>query len=104
MKKSMKNTLQRAIIWLGSVFIAWHIISLLFSSGSSKPSRPSFDTQSQSPKLSGDAQRAAAIVDAFRFSWDKYEKYAAPHDTLLPVSKKYEDDRYVRCELKRSAS
>ncbi|SPJ73695.1 related to class I alpha-mannosidase 1B [Fusarium torulosum] len=93
MKKSMKNTLQRAIIWLGAVFIAWHIISLLFSGGSSKPSRPSSDTQSQSPKLSGDAQRAAAIVDAFRFSWDKYEKYAAPHDTLLPITKTFEDDR-----------
>jgi mannosyl-oligosaccharide alpha-1,2-mannosidase len=97
MKASNKQTLQRVFLWLGALFLSWHVVSLLFSGGSSKPSQSKLEESSNSVKTPGDAQRAAAIVDAFRFSWDKYEKYAAPHDTLLPVSKTYEDDRYVQC-------
>ncbi|KAF5025070.1 hypothetical protein F66182_2839 [Fusarium sp. NRRL 66182] len=37
--------------------------------------------------------RAAAIKEVFRFSWDSYEKYAFPHDTLRPVEQSYENDR-----------
>ncbi|KAF5002507.1 hypothetical protein FGRMN_332 [Fusarium graminum] len=93
----MKQTLQRVIVWLGAVFIAWHIVSVFVLTGSSQqpsqPTTPESKVQSTSPKLSGEPQRAAAIVDAFRFSWDKYETFAAPHDTLLPIAKTYEDDR-----------
>lgn len=93
MKASHKQTLQRVFLWLGALFISWHVVSLLFPGGSSKPSQSKVEDSSNLLKTPGDAQRAAAIVDAFRFSWDKYEKYAAPHDTLLPISKGYEDDR-----------
>ncbi|KAJ3533273.1 hypothetical protein NM208_g2554 [Fusarium decemcellulare] len=89
----MRRPLRSAILWLGAVFIVWHVFTFLFSAHPSQPGHSTPDTQLASIKTSGDAQRAAAIVDAFRFSWDKYEKYAAPHDTLKPVTKTYEDDR-----------
>ncbi|EYB32129.1 hypothetical protein FG05_03906 [Fusarium graminearum] len=93
MKESNKRTLQRVFLWLGALFILWHTLSFLFSGGSPNPSQSKLEESANLVKTPGDAQRAAAIIDAFRFSWDKYEKYAAPHDTLLPVSKTYEDDR-----------
>ncbi|CEI62496.1 unnamed protein product [Fusarium venenatum] len=93
MKASNKQTLQRVCLWLGALFILWHAISFLFSGRSPKPNQSKLEESANLVKTPGDMQRAAAIVDAFRFSWDKYEKYAAPHDTLLPVSKTYEDDR-----------
>ncbi|KAF4445821.1 hypothetical protein F53441_10466 [Fusarium austroafricanum] len=89
----MQKSTQRVIIWLGAIFIGWHVISLLFSGRASQPSRPKANSQQATTKTKGDPQRAAAIVEAFQFSWDKYEKYAAPHDTLLPISKTFENDR-----------
>ena len=94
MKARHKQTLQRVCLWLGALFISWHVFTFLFTEPS-HPSQPKLEDTSNLVKTPGDTQRAAAIVDAFRFSWDNYEKYAAPHDTLLPVSKGYEDDRYV---------
>ncbi|KAK6078011.1 glycosyl hydrolase family 47 [Seiridium cupressi] len=94
MGRPMKRSLEKVIIWLGAVFIAWHMLSYLFSaSSSSQPSPLKPDAQLASVKTRGDARRAAAIVDAFRFSWDSYERYAAPHDTLKPVARSFEDDR-----------
>lgn len=40
-----------------------------------------------------DATKAQAVKDAFRLSWKGYYDNAFPHDTLLPISRKYEDDR-----------
>ncbi|KAF5646148.1 class I alpha-mannosidase 1B [Fusarium sp. NRRL 52700] len=90
----MQRSVQKAIIWLGAVFVAYNIFSLLFTRRASNQNGYLQATSQHTPsKLKGDPQRAAAIVEAFRFSWDKYEQFAAPHDTLLPVSKTYEDDR-----------
>jgi len=96
MKARHKQTLQRVCLWLGALFISWHIFTFLFSVETPRPSQSKLEESSNLVKTPGDAQRAAAIIDAFRFSWENYEKYAAPHDTLLPVSKGYEDDRYGR--------
>ncbi|KAI1070846.1 hypothetical protein LB507_006662 [Fusarium sp. FIESC RH6] len=93
MKESHKRTLQRVFLWLGALFISWHIFGFLFSEEASKPIASKLEQSSHLVKTPGDAERATAVINAFRFSWDKYEKYAAPHDTLLPVSKSYEDDR-----------
>lgn len=39
------------------------------------------------------AERAQAVIDAFRTSWDGYYKYAFPHDELHPVTNRYSDSR-----------
>ncbi|KAF7556267.1 hypothetical protein G7Z17_g1510 [Cylindrodendrum hubeiense] len=83
----------RAILWLGAAFTAYHLFGFLFQARSAHPGPVSQDTQSALVKTKGDSQRAAAIIDAFRFSWNSYEIYAAPHDTLLPVKQTFEDDR-----------
>ncbi|RKL45693.1 putative mannosyl-oligosaccharide alpha-1,2-mannosidase 1B [Fusarium proliferatum] len=89
----MQRSIQKAIVWLGAIFIAYHVFSLLFAGRAPRNGHSKAVSQFASAKLKGDPQRAAAIVEAFRFSWDKYEQFAAPHDTLLPISKTYEDDR-----------
>ncbi|KAF5544507.1 class I alpha-mannosidase 1B [Fusarium phyllophilum] len=89
----MQRSVQKAIVWLGAIFVAYQVFSLLFSGRASRHSYSKAVSQQSPAKLKGDPQRAAAIVEAFRFSWDKYEQFAAPHDTLLPISKTYEDDR-----------
>ena len=95
MKENHKRTLQRVFLWLGALFISWHIFTFLFPEEAPELIASKLEQSSHLVKTPGDAERAAAVINAFRFSWDKYEKYAAPHDTLLPVSKSYEDDRYV---------
>ncbi|KAF4438216.1 class I alpha-mannosidase 1B [Fusarium acutatum] len=89
----MQRSVQKGIVWLGAIFVAYHVFSLLFAGRASRNSYSKAASQQAPAKLKGDPQRAAAIVEAFRFSWDKYEQFAAPHDTLLPISKTYEDDR-----------
>ncbi|EWZ95905.1 hypothetical protein FOWG_03426 [Fusarium oxysporum f. sp. lycopersici MN25] len=89
----MQRSVQKAIIWLGAIFITYHVFSLLFSRRASQPSHSDPNLQKAPAKLKGDPLRAKAIVEAFRFSWNKYEEFAAPHDTLLPISKTFEDDR-----------
>ncbi|PCD29469.1 hypothetical protein AU210_012005 [Fusarium oxysporum f. sp. radicis-cucumerinum] len=89
----MQRSVQKAIIWLGAIFITYHVFSLLFSRRASQPSHSDPNLQKAPAKLKGDPLRAKAIVQAFRFSWNKYEEFAAPHDTLLPISKTFEDDR-----------
>ncbi|KAF5584417.1 class I alpha-mannosidase 1B [Fusarium subglutinans] len=89
----MQRSVQKAIVWLGAIFVAYHVFSLLFAGRSSRNGHPKAASHQASAKLKGDPQRAAAIVEAFRFSWNKYEQFAAPHDTLLPISETYEDDR-----------
>lgn len=39
------------------------------------------------------ATRANAVKEAFQTAWDGYYKYAWGHDSLLPVSNSYDDDR-----------
>ncbi|KAF5567517.1 class I alpha-mannosidase 1B [Fusarium napiforme] len=89
----MQRSVQKLIVWLGAIFVAYHVFSLLFAGRASRNGHSKGVSQQPLTKLKGDPQRAAAIVEAFRFSWDKYEQFAAPHDTLLPISKTYEDDR-----------
>ncbi|KAF5593834.1 class I alpha-mannosidase 1B [Fusarium pseudoanthophilum] len=89
----MQRSVQKLIVWLGAIFVAYHVFSLLFAGRASRNGYSKAVSQQAHPKLKGDPQRATAIVEAFRFSWDKYEQFAAPHDTLLPISKTYEDDR-----------
>ncbi|KAF4503340.1 class I alpha-mannosidase 1B [Fusarium agapanthi] len=89
----MQRSVQKAIVWLGAIFVVYYVFSLLFAGHASRNGYLKAVSQQAPAKLKGDPQRAAAIVEAFRFSWDKYEQFAAPHDTLLPISKTYEDDR-----------
>lgn len=39
--------------------------------------------------------RADAVKQAFQISWDGYYQYAFPNDSLLPISKSYQNDRCV---------
>ena len=40
-------------------------------------------------------QRAQAVIDTFRISWDGYRQYAFPMDELRPVSNNGSNSRYV---------
>lgn len=86
----MRSPLARAFIWFGAVFLSYQIMSYLLH-GHTPFSLQVNQRTHASPR--GDRKRAAAIKDAFRYSWDKYETYAFPHDTLRPVGEGYEDDR-----------
>lgn len=48
--------------------------------------------------------RVDAVKAAFQRSWDGYYEYAYPHDSLLPVSETYDDDRYDFEGMKTSTS
>lgn len=37
--------------------------------------------------------RAQAVIEAFRFSWEGYSKYAFPNDDLKPVSNGFTNSR-----------
>lgn len=39
------------------------------------------------------ADRAEAVKEVFRTSWNGYYEHAFPHDTLRPVTYSFEDDR-----------
>jgi mannosyl-oligosaccharide alpha-1,2-mannosidase len=41
---------------------------------------------------SGD--RAQAVVDAFKLSWEGYYRYAFPNDELMPVTNGFSNSRY----------
>ena len=38
-------------------------------------------------------ERAAAVIEMFRFAWDGYYAYAYPHDDLLPKNNSFSDSR-----------
>ncbi|OJJ34983.1 hypothetical protein ASPWEDRAFT_40122 [Aspergillus wentii DTO 134E9] len=44
-------------------------------------------------QLSDTKSRAEAVKEAFQHAWDGYNKYAFPHDELLPVSNGHGDSR-----------
>jgi mannosyl-oligosaccharide alpha-1,2-mannosidase len=39
--------------------------------------------------------RAQAVVEAFKFSWDGYYRYAFPNDELKPVTNGFDNSRYT---------
>lgn len=47
------------------------------------------------PSYVSHPERADAVKAAFQRSWDGYYQYAFPNDTLRPISKTYQNDRYV---------
>ncbi|KAK4232490.1 glycoside hydrolase [Podospora fimiseda] len=60
---------------------------------------PAGSEQQSRPPYIVNKHRARAVQDAFRVSWDGYYQYAFPHDSLKPIAKSWEDDRYVFCLL-----
>ena len=54
------------------------------------------DAKGTSPKTEW-AQRAQAVKEAFLYAYRGYERYAAPHDELLPVSGGHADT-YVQTD------
>lgn len=46
------------------------------------------------PSGSTAAERAQAVIDVFRFSWEGYYNYAFPNDELRPVSNSWGNSRY----------
>lgn len=77
----------RAVVWLtAALFLIYHIAHHI-------PTRSSSPERLVRERDRWADQKAEAIKEAFRFSWDQYEKFAAPHDTLRPVSQSFEDDR-----------
>ncbi|KPM41153.1 putative mannosyl-oligosaccharide alpha-1,2-mannosidase 1B [Neonectria ditissima] len=85
----MKRPVPRVFLWLGAAFVSYHVVTFLFHTGS----EPTPASHSKLVATRGDIQKATAIKEIFRFSWDQYEKYAFPHDTLRPLDKTYENDR-----------
>lgn len=55
---------------------------------------PAFALPYYDPPPLSNKQRADAIIEAFRFSWDGYYTHAFPHDELHPVTNTYSDSRY----------
>lgn len=49
----------------------------------------------RAPQYIVNKQRADAVKQAFRISWDGYYNFAFPHDSLRPVENGYADDRCV---------
>lgn len=46
--------------------------------------------------------RAQAVVDTFRLSWEGYYKYAFPNDELYPVTNSFGNSRYIHLHTTRS--
>lgn len=44
-------------------------------------------------KGSPDPEKAQAIKDAYKLSWNGYYKYAFPNDSLAPLNKTFVNDR-----------
>ena len=51
--------------------------------------------KSRQDDLPSAEDRAKAVIDIFRTSWDGYYKHAFPHDELHPVTNSFSDSRYV---------
>jgi len=51
--------------------------------------------KSRQDDLPSAEDRAKAVIDIFRTSWDGYYKFAFPHDELHPVTNSFSDSRYV---------
>ncbi|KAF4977884.1 hypothetical protein FZEAL_5658 [Fusarium zealandicum] len=86
----MRRPLTRVILWLGAAFVLVQLATYVHQAHSGYPGQ---ESQSTAIRPKGDGQKAAAIKEAFRFSWDSYEKYAFPYDTLRPLEQSYENDR-----------
>jgi mannosyl-oligosaccharide alpha-1,2-mannosidase len=41
------------------------------------------------------ADRAQAVVDTFKLSWEGYYRYAFPNDELKPATNSFSNSRYV---------
>ena len=39
--------------------------------------------------------RQKEVIEAFKFAWKNYKKYAWGHDVLKPVAKSYKDDYHL---------
>ncbi|KAL1842930.1 hypothetical protein VTJ49DRAFT_3718 [Mycothermus thermophilus] len=79
---------------MANLFLLWIAagLFLLFgqaSGAATLPRPPAWP----SPRYSSDRNRADAVREAFRVSWDGFYKHAFPHDSLRPVSNGYADDR-----------
>ncbi len=64
------------------------ILAVLSPVGASPAAR-----RATKPTYRSNPQRAQAVKDVFQRGWDGYSKYAFPHDSLMPVSNSYIDDR-----------
>lgn len=53
------------------------------------------------PPANTNADRQAAVKEAFTFAWGGYYKYAFPHDELHPIANSYSDSRYINQILPR---
>lgn len=66
------------------------VFALTAAVASSLPSNAPIDLPARQyeapPELSSPEERAQAVVDAFRVSWDGYYTYAFPKDELNPVT------------------
>ena len=72
----------------------WSSLSLLASQVVAVPAASwARDDTNYNPTYVSNKTRADAVKEAFQRGWDGYYKYAFPHDSLLPVSNGYEDDR-----------
>jgi hypothetical protein len=68
------------------------VLGLLLSKAFALPHSSPIDRR-QASERRDTADRAQAVVEAFRTAWDGYHKFAFPHDELHPVSNTSSDSR-----------
>ena len=104
----MRSPLRRRLIQIGVAFIFLLTLRYFFGHGSQPHaahlegavSEPFADKKHARPSQVEHAEdeseaRAHEVRDAFRYGWKGYKQYAFPHDLLLPLSNKFQDDRCV---------
>jgi mannosyl-oligosaccharide alpha-1,2-mannosidase len=72
--------------------------ALLFSSAIALPRNDPINLVTQSVEqrqYTAPVDRAQAVIDTFKLSWEGYYKYAFPNDELKPVSNGFSNSRYV---------
>jgi mannosyl-oligosaccharide alpha-1,2-mannosidase len=50
------------------------------------------------------AERAQAVVDTFKLSWEGYYRYAFPNDELKPVTNSFGNSQYTQPRSKQSST
>jgi hypothetical protein len=88
--------LQTKMIGLGLLAVAAGIVSALPSNTPlDLPVSSEVKRQYYEPPAVNTDQRAQAVVDVFRTSWEGYYTYAFPMDELRPVNNSGSNSRYV---------
>lgn len=75
---------------------AWVLSAVTLTVVSALPANsPQKHAQEQRQYPAPPVDRAQAVIDTFRLSWEGYYQYAFPNDELHPVTNTYGNSRYI---------